>query len=143
EFTDHIKAYGEAWYTHSMGTNIIDQPNYNTALFDDAGTADGNLLININNPFLNAADRATISANLAPGQEQFYVGRALSDLTTGRSRATVETYRFVGGFNVGSRNVTWDVSADYGHSRTKGSNQELAQQNFANALDAVTDASGN
>ena len=147
QFTDHIRAFGEAWYTHSQGTNIIDQPNYNTALFDAAGTADGNLIININNPFLSAADRATIAANLAPGQDQFYVGRALSDLTTGRSRATVETYRFVGGFNgdftVGSRNFQWEVSANYGHSRTKGSVEELVQQNFANALDAVTDASGN
>lgn len=147
EFTSHIKAFGEAWYTHSKGTNIIDQPNYNTALFDAAGTADGNLLININNPYLSAADRATIQANLAPGQEEFYVGRALSDLTTGRSQATVETYRLVGGFNgdfnVGTHNFTWEVSGNYGHSRTKGAVNELVQQNFANALDAVTDASGN
>lgn len=147
DFNDHVKAFGEAWYTHSKGTNIIDQPNYNTALFDAAGTADGNIIVNINNPFLSAADRATIAANLAPGQEEFYLGRALSDLTTGRSQATVETYRFVGGFNgdfnVGSRNFQWEVSGNYGHSRTTGAVQELVQQNFANALDAVTDASGN
>ena len=147
EFTDHVRAFGEAWYSHSSGTNIIDQPNYNTALFDAAGTPDGNLAININNPYLSAADRATIIANLPPGQDTFYVGRALSDLTTGRSQATVETYRFVGGFsgdfNVGERNFQWEVSANYGHSKTKGRNFELVQQNFANALDAVLDASGN
>jgi iron complex outermembrane receptor protein len=147
QFSEHINAFGEAWYSHSKGTNIIDQPNYNTALFDAAGTADGNLAININNPYLRPADRATIAANLAPGQDTFYVGRALSDLTPGRSQATVETYRFVGGFNgdfsFGERKFTWEVSANYGHSRTTGNNQELVQQNFANALDAVTDASGN
>jgi len=147
ELTDHIHAFGEAWYSHSKGTNLIDQPVYNTALFGDAGAPDGNLIININNPFLNPTDRAIIAANLPAGQQEFYVGRALADLTTGRSQGVVETYRFVGGFNgdfsVGSRNFQWEVSANYGRSRAKGSNQELVQQNFANALDAVTDANGN
>ena len=116
-------------------------------LFDAAGTADGNLLVSINNPYLSTADRATIAANLAPGQQQFYVGRALSDLTTGRSQATVETYRFVAGFDgaldVAGRNFKWEVSGVYGRSQTTGRNYELVQQNFANAIDAVRDASGN
>jgi outer membrane receptor protein involved in Fe transport len=146
EFSDHVRAFGEAWYSHSSGTNIIDQPNYNTALFGPGGSADGNLAININNPYLSAADRATISANLAPGQDTFYVGRALSDLTTGRSQATVETYRFVGGFAgdfaVGEREFKWEVSGNYGHSKTTGKNFELVQQNFANALDAIVGADG-
>ncbi|QXQ07935.1 TonB-dependent receptor [Sphingosinicellaceae bacterium] len=147
EFTDHIRAFGEAWYSHNKGTNIIAQPNYNTALFDDAGAPDGNLIIPLSNPFLNPADRATIAANLPAGQDVFYVGRALSDLTTGRSQGTVETYRFVGGFNgdfdVGKHNFKWEVSANYGHSEANGRNLELVQQNFENALDATTDANGN
>jgi len=147
QLTDGVRAFGEAWYAHSRGTNIIDQPNYNTALFDAAGTPDGNLPISIDNPYLSAADRATIVANLAPGQDTFYVGRALSDLTTGRAQATVETYRFVGGFDgdfaVGEHQFKWEVSGTYGHSRTVGKNYEIVQQNFANALDAVLDGSGN
>lgn len=147
QLTDNIRFFGEGWYVHSKGVNLIDQPNYNTALFDDAGTADGNLLVSINNPYLSAADRATIAANLAPGQTQFYVGRALADLTTGRSQATVETYRFVGGFDgtfgVAGREFKWEVSGVYGRSKTTGRNYELVQQNFANAIDAVRDASGN
>jgi outer membrane receptor protein involved in Fe transport len=147
ELTDHIKFFGEAWYTHSKGVNLIDQPNYNTALFDDAGTPDGNLLISLDNPYLSAADRATIAANLPAGATQFYMGRALADLTTGRSEGTVETYRFVGGFNgdfsIGGRNFNWEVSANYGRSRAEGRNYELDNQNFFNALDSVLDASGN
>jgi outer membrane receptor protein involved in Fe transport len=146
ELTDHVHAFGEAWYSHSTGTNLIDQPNYNTALFDAAGTADGNIIARINNPFLSAADRATIAANLPAGADTFYLGRALNDLTTGRSKGTVELYRFVGGFNgdfnIGQRNFTWEASANYGHSRATGHNLELVQQNFANAIDAVQDASG-
>lgn len=147
QLTDGVRFFGEAWYAHSKGVNIIDQPNYNTALFDDAGTADGNIIISLDNPYLSTADRATIAANLAPGQSQFYLGRALADLTTGRSQATVETYRFVGGldgeFGLGSRRFKWEASAVYGRSITRGRNSELIQQNFANAIDAVRDAGGN
>ncbi|UIJ44268.1 TonB-dependent receptor [Sphingomonas cannabina] len=147
DITDHVRVFGEAWYTHSKGVNLIDQPNYNTALFDDAGTPDGNLIVSLDNPYLNPADRAIIAANLPAGQDSFYIGRALSDLTTGRSQATVETYRFVGGlsgdFSVGGRSFNWETSVTYGHSKTTGRNYELDNQNFFNALDAVTDASGN
>jgi iron complex outermembrane recepter protein len=147
ELTDHVRFFGEAWYSHNKGVNLIDQPNYNTALFDAAGTPDGNLLLSINNPFLNPADRATIAANLPAGATQFYVGRALSDLTTGRAEANVETYRFVGGFagdfSLGSRQFQWEVSANYGRSQTVGKNYELVNDNFFNALDAVQDGNGN
>lgn len=147
EFSPHFAAFAEGWYVHSTGRNLIDQPNYNTALFDAAGTADGNLILSLDNPFLSAADRATIAANLPAGQNQFYVGRALADLTTGSSEATVETYRLVGGFrgdfSLGGHAFDWEVSANYGHSQTRGHVRELVQQNFANALDAVRDANGN
>jgi iron complex outermembrane receptor protein len=146
-FSDHLHFFGEGWYTHNSGTNITDQPNYNTGLFDAAGTPDGNLVLNINNPYLTPQTRALIASNLPAGQTDFYVGRASTDITPGRSQATVELYRFVGGFNgdftIGSRNFTWEASANYGHSTTTGHNKELVQQNFANALDAVRDASGN
>ena len=127
--------------------NLIDQPNYNTALFDAGGTPDGNLIVSLDNPYLNPADRATIAANLPAGATEVDVGRALADLTTGRAEANVETYRFVGGFSgdfaIGSRTFNWEVSANYGRSRTEGKNYELDNQNFFNALDAVQDASGN
>lgn len=147
QFSDRIRFFGEAWYVRSKGTNLIDQPNYNTALFDDAGRPDGNLLLSLDNPYLSATDRATIAANLPAGQNQFYLGRALADLTTGRAEATVETYRFVGGFDgtvpLLGRDFKWEASAVYGKSITNGRNFELIQQNFANAIDAVRDASGN
>nr|WP_315383095.1 TonB-dependent receptor [uncultured Sphingomonas sp.] len=146
-FTDHVRFFGEGWYTHTKGVNLIDQPNYNTALFDDAGTPDGNLIVSLNNPYLSAADRATIASQLPAGQNEFYVGRALNDLTTGRAEARIETYRFVGGlagdFGVGDRNFTWEASVNYGRSQTRGRNYELDNQNFFNAIDAVADASGN
>ncbi|MBB4154915.1 outer membrane receptor protein involved in Fe transport [Sphingomonas jinjuensis] len=147
QLTDNIRVFGEGWYVHSKGVNLIDQPNYNTGLFDAAGTADGNIIVSLNNPYLSAADRATIAAQLPAGQNQFYLGRALADLTTGRAEATVETYRFVGGFD-GSfgalgREFKWEATAVYGRSQTDGRNFELVQQNFQNAINPVRDASGN
>lgn len=142
ELRDNVRFFSEAWYVNSKGVNLIAQPVYNTRLFGPAGTTDGNLEISINNPYLNPADRALIAANLPAGQSTFYVGRANTDLTTGRAEATVETYRFVAGFdgslNVGDRQFKWEVSGIYGRSQTTGRNFELVQQNFANALDAVS-----
>lgn len=147
EFSDHVRFFGEGWYSHSKGVNLIDQPNYNTWLFDDAGTPDGNLIIPLDNPYLSDADRATIAANLPAGATEFYLGRALTDLTTGRSEANVETYRFVGGlagdFSLGGRKFNWEASVNYGRSQTVGKIYELDNQNFFNALDAVRDGSGN
>ena len=147
ELTDNIRVFGEAWYAHTKGVNLIDQPNYNTALFDAAGTPDGNLIISLDNPYLTAGDRATIAANLPAGATEFYVGRALADLTTGRSEAHVETYRFVGGFegdlSLGGHALKWEATVNYGRSKTTGKVYELDNQNFFNAVDAVRDASGN
>ena len=146
EFSPALRVFGEAWYSRAKGINIIDQPNYNTALFDSAGTADGNIIVPLSNPFLAPADRAIIAANLPAGQTEFYLGKALADLTTGRAEATVETYRFVGGFDgtfaIGTREFNWEASGNYGRSKTVGRNFELVQQNFANALDAVAGPDG-
>ena len=147
QIADNIRFFGEGWYSHSRATNLIDEPNYNTALFGPAGTPDGNIAIRLDNPYLSAADRATIAANLPAGQEEFYLGRALSDLTTGRAVTTVETWRVVGGFDgtVGllGRDFKWEASAVYGRSQADSRIDKLVEQNFLNALDAVDDGNGN
>lgn len=141
EINDNIRWFGEGWYAHSKGTNLRDQPVYNTALFGNAGDPDGNLIFNLDNPYLDPADRAIIAANLAPGDTQFLMTRANTDLASGRASTTVEVYRFVTGFQgefgAGDRTYNWEVSANYGHSETRGRERVIVQQNFLNALDAV------
>lgn len=141
EISDNLRWFGEAWYAHSKGTNLRDQPVYNTALFGNAGDPDGNIILELDNPYLNPADRALIAANLAPGDTQFLLTRANTDLASGRAATTVELYRFVtgfqGDFGVGDRTYSWEVSANYGHSETRGRERALVQQNFLNAIDAV------
>lgn len=138
ELTDTVKAFAEVSYAHSKGTELREQPVYNTWLFGDAGDPDGNLIIPLSNPFLSDEARATIASQLPPGQDFFYLGRANTDLISGRGSATVELYRIVGGlegdFGIGDRSFKWEVVGNYGHSRTRGSSRELVQQNFENAL---------
>jgi outer membrane receptor protein involved in Fe transport len=151
ELSDGLRLFGEGWYANSKGNQLRDQPVYNTALFDTAGTPDGNLLLSINNPFLSAAARTTIANALATNPDadsldSFYVGRANTDLISGAGLSEVELYRFVGGiegkFNTFGRELTAQLVGNYGRSTTQGSERVLVQQNFANALNAVRDASG-
>lgn len=158
ELSDSIRFFGEAWYSNSKGRNLRDQPVYNSALFDAAGTPDGNIIMSIDNPFLSTAARAAIidSINNNPfsdqnflgvNQDYFYLGRANTDLATGNSTGEVEVMRFVAGFDgtfdalAGTWN--WEVVGNYGRSKTSGYSRELVQKNFENAVDAVLDGSGN
>jgi outer membrane receptor protein involved in Fe transport len=154
EITDGIRLFAEGWYANSKGNQLRDQPVYNTALFDRAVAPDGNLIIDINNPFLSSDARAVIADNLANNpnrdfadQDFFYLGRANTDLISGAGSSTVKLYRIVGGvdgtFNALGRELTFEVVGNYGRSVTEGRERVLVQQNFENAINAVRDASGN
>jgi outer membrane receptor protein involved in Fe transport len=152
QVTNNVRIFGEGWYANSKGSQLRDQPVYNTALFDSAGAPDGNLILSVNNPFLSTAARNTIVAALAANpaadsQDSFYLGRANTDLVSGAGSSTVELYRFVAGvdgnFNALGKQQKFEVVGNYGRSTTQGSERVLVQQNFQNALNAVRDASGN
>jgi len=157
ELTDSVRFFGEAWYSNSKGRNLRDQPVYNSALFANAGDADGNLIMSVDNPFLTPAARAAIIDAInnnplsdlnsgAPSQDYFYLARANTDLATGNSTGEVEVMRFVGGFD-GSFDLlagtwNWEVVGNYGRSKTTSESREIIQQNFLNAIDAVAGPGG-
>ena len=144
EINDNIRFSGEAWYTHSSGTNLADQPAYNSAAFAGAGEPGGNIVMSTSNPFLSPQARAILQAQ-APGGT-FFLARANTDISTRQATGTIDIYRFVGSldgnFNVGEHEWKWDVTGNYGHSRTKGRNPEIIEQNFNNAVDAVAGPGG-
>jgi outer membrane receptor protein involved in Fe transport len=149
EVSDHIRFHGEFWASRDSAANLADQPYYSTALFAGAGEPNGNLILSTDNPYLSAADRATIISNLeANGADPstFYLARANTDLETGSFRSTTNLYRAVGGldgdFMIGNHQFTWDATINYGHVSTVTSQRELVTQNFDNALNAVTGADG-
>jgi outer membrane receptor protein involved in Fe transport len=129
DVTDHIRVHGEGWYAHSKSTQLRNQPIYNCGgCFGVApGEPAGSLLINVNNPFLTAAQRATILDNIEnnplsdrnifctlsdpedpdeiaancgdarPEQDYFYLTRANTDLYSARATFSDTLYRIVGG----------------------------------------------
>lgn len=152
QVTDAVRLFGEAWYAHSKGTQLRDQPVYNTYLFGAPGDPDGQMVIDIDNPFLSDQARDIIRRNLetspfAASQDSFFLTRANTDLTSGLGATTVELFRFVGGldgtFQALGRDMTFELVGNYGESTTQGRERVLVQQNFENALNAVRDANGN
>src|SRR5205085_8726161 len=97
QVTDNIRAFGEAWYAYTRGTNLRDQPVYNSGLFDEAGTPDGPIIVDINNPFLTPAQRTIIqnsidnnpfsdqNVGVVGTQDYFYLSRANTDIASGRA----------------------------------------------------------
>lgn len=161
DLTSNLHLFGEAWYSVSQGRNLANQPVYNSALFGAAGTRDGNLIVSINNPFLSPQARAAILDQIVNNpmsdqnnpfgdpslvgitQDYFYLGRANVDLSSGVSTGKSEIMRFVGGLD-GNVHVLpagdWHFEAyfNYGRSRVTSRNPELNEQNFLNAINAVS-----
>jgi iron complex outermembrane recepter protein len=146
EITDGIRLFGEAWYSNSKGTNFRDQPEYNTRLFALAGEPAGNFILSVNNPFLSPTARAIIQQNLltspfAESTDTFFLGRANTDLISGRASSTIELQRYVlgvdGTFGAFGRDLTFELVGNYGRSTTEGRGRAIIQQNLENALNAV------
>jgi outer membrane receptor protein involved in Fe transport len=159
--TDHVNAFAGGWFSATHNTNLISQPAYNTTLFGGAGTVNGAFKISVNNPFLSAADRATIQSALnAYGQatapsdlfdpswdnQHFYVQRANEDLQDGRATATQILARGVlgmkGDFELLEGTYNWDVAVNYGSSRSRNDEPAYVFQNVQNALNAVSGPNG-
>lgn len=158
EISENIRLFTEGWFAYSKGTNLREQPVYNSGLFDSAGTPDGPIIIDVNNPFLTDEQRAVIQNSIANNpfsdqnilgidQNYFYLSRANTDIISGRASSATKLYRFVGGvdgsFGLGGRKFNWEVVANFGRSKTTGREPQLVQQNFENAVNAVRDPSGN
>ena len=161
DVTDHIKAFGEGWFSETHSTNLLSQPAYNAAIFGNGGTVNGSFRVNINNPFLSAVDRTYIQnalnaygANpplggfLAPNWDanHFYVSRASIDLQNGRSTFTQVLARGVGGlqgdFTMFNRSFNWDASINYGSVSSNSVVPSYVFQNLQNALNSTVDSTG-
>jgi iron complex outermembrane recepter protein len=161
KFNDNVNLFTEGWFSETHATELVQQPAYNTTLFGGAGTANGNFIININNPFLSVADRTLIQnalnnyaaakggkGFLYPGwtPNQFYVARANIDLQSGRATATQVLARGVvglnGDFSLAGRNFNWEVAANYGASSNNSVQPAYVFQNVQNALNATLNSSG-
>jgi iron complex outermembrane receptor protein len=166
KINDHVNLFGETWFSESHARNLIAQPAYNANIFGPAGTVSGMFKVPVNNPFLSAADQATIQNDLLAYQaagfpmgqiltgaanpldpawnpNTFYVSRASTDLQSGGATGDQKVYRGVvglnGDFSLGAQHdYTWDIALNYGRSKNTSVEPAYVFQNVQNALNATT-----
>jgi len=155
QVNDYVKVFAEGWYSETHTEFPEGQGEYDTALFAPAGVVSGNLILNVNNPFLSAADRALIQNNLnayaaMPGNPtqttQFYLARLNQDVGDGSTTANQNTVRGVVGLDgtipIPGHELTYEVSANYGRTENASLSPSINFQNFTNALNAVAGPGG-
>jgi iron complex outermembrane receptor protein len=153
EFNEHAKLYGELWFSGTHTAFPQAQGVYDTALFAGAGQNSGNLIISATNPFLSAADQATIARNLAayaaipgnPAQTSvFYLSRLNQDIGDGGSSTDQNTKRAVLGMkgSLGFSDWNYDISGNYGQTVGSSVSPSPNFQNYLNALNSVPGPNG-
>jgi outer membrane receptor protein involved in Fe transport len=159
ELAENVRLFAEGWYAFSSGVNLREQPTYNSALFGAPGTPDGSIIVSINNPFLTPAQRQVIvnsinnnpfsdqNLGLVAAQNYFYLGRANTDIISGRAESQTQVYRAVGGFdgnfNALGREFRFELVGNYGRAEGEGREPGLIQQNFQNAVNGCPAGSTN
>ncbi len=132
ELTTGVNAFFEGTYYFAKGKELIDQSIYNSSLF---GGLSAPLLFQANDPRLTAQARTTLASL---GVTSFRLSRASRDLVNNNASGETNVYRGVAGLNgdfkVGGRKFTYEVSANYGTSRSYFQSAVLNQQNFVNAI---------
>ncbi len=138
-------------YTENLFARVKTVSPQNTVASSNAITntsaENGALVFSIRNPFLDAADRATlIAAGVNATTGQFLLSRTNQDLApNGRNPITnlSKTYRTVGGikgdFNLIGQNHTFDTSLTWGRNDATYTRLGLLDVEYALALDAVRD----
>ena len=153
DFNEHAKVYGELWFSGTHTAFPQAQGVYDTALFAGAGQNSGNLIISATNPFLSAADQATIARNLAayaaiPGNPTqtsvFYLSRLNQDIGDGGSSTDQNTKRAVLGIkgSLGFSDWNYDISGNYGQTVGSSVSPSPNFQNYLNALNAIPGPNG-
>ena len=140
QITDGVRFFAEGSYYKAKALELIDQSIYNATAF---GGASGVLTFSVNDPRLNAGDRAILTGL---GVTDFRLSRASRDIVNNNARSEQELYRGVvgldGDFEIGGRSFNWEVSANYGNSQGTYNANVLNQQKFVNAINVTTNAAG-
>ena len=140
ELTDNIEAYGEFYYINTEGTELINQPAYQSAFFDEDSYA---LTFDATHPLLSD----TAKQQLADiGLDSFWLHRASIDIGDRRIENEGEIWRIVAGlkgdFEIADRTVSWDFSWVKGESKTITKQNETISDRFFYALDVVDVGNG-
>jgi outer membrane receptor protein involved in Fe transport len=145
DLTDNL-----TFFTEGLYAKVKNASRRNPASANSAGSntiENGALVLNINNPFLDTADRAALAASgitAAVNNGNFVVSRTNQDIFGDNPFTNEsETYRIVGGlrgdFGVFGRKLTWEVSATYGSAKQVTKTKNIKDIEYALAIDTVLD----
>ncbi|KAF1014779.1 MAG: Vitamin B12 transporter BtuB [Stenotrophomonas maltophilia] len=148
DFTDNVRGFFELSRYESTARETLDQNVYNAVSFgnarlDGGGEASGALTFSASNPFLSPETRRILADN---GITSFRLSRSSRDLSMNNSSTETRLTRAVVGLNgffeVGKRGFNWEASVTHGRGDFDYLGTGLIQQNFINAINVTTDASG-
>lgn len=147
DLTDRLTLSTELLYAHTDATELA-QGEARTVL-GNAATNSGAIPFTINNPFLGASAKSTLSAaipSFAAGAPLF-LSEYLAGLRQDNDQvSTVNTYRGLlsldGNFDVGSRNFYYSLSGSYARVDGTIRNWRIDAARFNNAIRAVRNSSG-
>ena len=136
--TDNIRIYTENQYSKVVSVAKRNLASSNT--ITSGTTENAALILNINNPFLDAADRAALTA--AGVTNNFILSRQNQDIDSENpARGETDTYRTVvgtkGDFNLLDRKFNFDASFTYGRSEVFGERFQVKDIEYALAVDAA------
>jgi outer membrane receptor protein involved in Fe transport len=141
ELTPNVELFVEGLYFESVGTNLVEQPGFNTSLL---GGSIGAIQFRAANPLLTDQARATLLAlgddDGDPTTERlFEISRVNLDLANTSTSTENQLLRIVGGvrgeFNAIS-DLPWnyEVSFNYGRSKIVDLRQDIDVQNYLNSV---------
>ena len=140
QLNDRLHLFGEALFYSGKADEIVDQPDYNALLFSGVS---GPLLFPVTSPFLTDQARTLLMAN---GYPAFLLSRANADLGDPTGYAKSNVYRGVlgldGDLDLGGRAYRFELALTYGRTDFTDHDQQINQQHFINAVNAMRDASG-
>jgi outer membrane receptor protein involved in Fe transport len=136
--TDNIRVYTENLYAKvkSVSPRTVNPSN----LINTTSTEVTSLVLNTNNPFLDAGDRAALAAANISGN--FLLSRTNGDISEGIfTTGETETYRTLVGtkadFGLFGRSMSFDVAGSYARAKTVGAAVQIKDIEYALAIDAV------
>jgi outer membrane receptor protein involved in Fe transport len=145
DLTPNVRFYTENLFARVENTAEKNAASQNT--LGSGGTENATVVASINNPFLSAASRATLTAAGVPANGLFALSRTNQDVM-GDQPAFVNTTTFrtvngfKGDFGLAGRDFSYDTSFTYGRGNATIKNSNIRDVEYALALDAVTNAQG-
>lgn len=148
KLTPDITIFSENIYAY---TRSISKRNATSQNFLSTGDENAPLIVNVNNPFLSDASRATLAQagiSSAVNNGNFLITRQNQDIFGDNPFTnTAETFRTSTGVRsegeLFGRKLTAELSATYGRVTTQTKTSQIRDLEYVLAVDTVRDASGN